>query len=268
MKGALWFFLSLLIVLMGIPPSWAQKMEPREIMGQSLLAQFYPGGDFRAKVTMRLINKEGAERVREMTMLRRNSKEGGEQKYFLYFHKPSDVRGTAFLVWKYPQKDDDRWLFIPALNFVRRVAQSDKRSSFVGSDFSYEDISGRDLDDDEHRFLKEERLDGKETYVIESIPKDKGSSDYSRKLSWIDKLTFLPLKEEYYDKRGEPYRTFSADEVKQVDRFWTITKRTMKNLQTGHRTEVTSQDVGYKVGLTEDIFTERYLRNPPARWIR
>ena len=92
--------------------------------------------------------------------------------------------------------------------------------------------------------------------------------DYSRRLSWIDSERWLPLKEEYFDARNEPMRTFTADKVELTGKQWTIIARSMKNLQSGHRTEVVYREVGYDVGLKPDIFTERYLRDAPGQWVR
>jgi outer membrane lipoprotein-sorting protein len=241
-----------------------EKMSAEEIVKRSQQTFFYAGEDMKAKVRMRLINPQGGERVRAMTMLRRDEQEGGEQKYFIVFHQPADVRDMAFMVWKYPGKDDDRWLYIPAVKLVRRIAANDRRSSFVGSDFSYEDISGRDVEEDRHTLVKEESLDGRPCYVVESVPGDPGSADYSRKVSYIDRANFLPLKEEYYDRRGDLARAFTADEVKEAQGLPTVTKRTMKNLQNGHRTEVTFEEVRYNLGLSDGLFSERSLRQPPA----
>jgi len=215
---------------------------------------------------MKLINAQGNVREREMTMLRINLGKSGDQRYTIYFHGPADVKGTSFMVWKYPAKEDDRWIFVPALKLVKRIAADDKRSSFVGSDFTYEDVSGRDLEDETHALLRKESLGGRPTYVIESKPK--ASADYSRRMSWIDSERWLPLKEEYLDARNEPLRVFTADKVEQTGKQWTVTARSMKNLQSGHRTEVVYQEVGYDVGLKPDIFTERYLRDAPGQWVR
>src|SRR3989304_2108276 len=123
--------------------SQAQAFSGEEVMKKSQAAFLYPGKDFKARVVMKLINKDGQERVRELTMLRKNLGEpGGEQKYFMYFFQPADVKDMTFMTYKYPAKDDDRWLFIPALNMVKRIAAQAKRSSFVGSDFTYEDVPG------------------------------------------------------------------------------------------------------------------------------
>lgn len=243
-----------------------ENLPAKEIIAKSRLAFYYAGDDGRARVSMELINKQGQKRLRELTMLRKDYEEGGRQKYFTYFHKPTDVKDTTFMVYKYPDKDDDRWLFIPAVNLVKRIAANDKYSSFVGSDFTYEDVSGRKPEEDEHTLLREEQLNGKKCFVVESTPKE--ASEYTKRVSWIDKINYLPLKEEFYDKQNELYRQFEASEIKDINGIPTITKRLMKNTKTGHRTEVTFQEVEYNLGMGDDIFTERYLRKPPAEWIR
>ncbi len=251
-----------------LPQPSAAQPSADEIMSRAHLAMYYPGEDVRARVTMRLVSRDGQERLRELNMTRRDLQEGREQRYFIYFHRPPDVRDMTFLVWKYPGKDDDRWLYIPALKLVRRIAASDKRSSFAGSDFSYEDISGREPEEDTHKFIKEDKVGGRDAYVVESAPKDPGSVDFGRKLSWIDKARGLPLKEEYFDRRGELARVFTAEEVKEVQGFWTVTRRVMKNAQTGHWTEAVLTDVRYNQKLAPELFTERALRAPPPELVR
>jgi hypothetical protein len=172
----------------------------------------------------------------------------------------------TFMVYKYLGKDADRWLFVPAINMVRRIAARDKRSSFVGSDFTYEDISGRNLEDDTHAIVKEEKIGPRDCIVVKSVPKA-AEMEYSYKLSWIDKADFLPVKEEYFDKKGELGRVFSAEEFKDVKGHPTITKRSMSNLQSGHRTEVSFQQADYDLGIEDSLFTERYLKQPPRKWI-
>jgi len=259
--------LALLTVSWLAQPSAAQP-SPDQIMSRAHLAMYYPGEDMRARVTMRLVSRDGKERLRELTMTRRDLQDGGEQRYFIYFHRPPDVRDMTFLVWKYPGKDDDRWLYIPALKLVRRIAASDKRSSFAGSDFSYEDISGREPEEDTHKLIREDKAGARDTYVVESVPKDPGSVDFGRKLSWIDKVRGLPLKEEYFDRRGDLARVFTAEDITEIQGFWTVTRRVMKNAQTGHRTEAVFADVRYDQKLSPDLFSERALRAPPAELMR
>jgi outer membrane lipoprotein-sorting protein len=238
-----------------------------EIIQRSLESFYYGGNTMRARVSMKLINRQGNVREREMTMLRLNlGKSGGDQRYYIYFHGPADVKRTSFLIWKYPAKEDDRWIYVPALNLVKRISADDKRSSFVGSDFTYEDLSSRDLEDETRVFVRKEDLGGRPTYVVESKPKTPG--DYSRRLSWIDQERWLPLKEEYFDARNEPLRTYTAEKVEKIGEQWSVTVRTMKNLQSGHRTEVVFRETEYGVDIRSDIFTERYLRDAPAKWVR
>jgi outer membrane lipoprotein-sorting protein len=239
-----------------------------EIVRRSALVQFHAGNDMRAKVTMRLLSKGGGERIRELIMARRNVKAGGDQRYFLLFLQPADVRDMTFLVWKYPLRDSDRWLYIPAIKLVKRIAANDKRSSFVGSDFSYEDVSGRAVEEDNHALLREEKFEGKDVVVVKSIPKDEKSADFGYKISWVDKGSFVLWKEEYYDKRGSLYRVFTADEVKPIQGFPTTIRRTMKNVQTGHRTEVTYEEVKYNLALADNLFSERSLKNPPKAFAK
>lgn len=269
MSKALYLLIVGMAVLVGSAvTTQAQAPSADEIIRRSSLARYYPGDDMRARVVMRLVSQEGQERIRDMTLARRNVKAGGEQRYFIYFNRPPDVRDMALLVWKYPNRDDDRWLYIPAFKVVRRIAASDKHTSFVGSDFTYEDVSGREPEDDTHKLLREEKTAGRDAYVVESIPKDPGNADFSRKLSWIDKVRWLPLKEEYHDRRGDLARVFTAEELKEVDGFWTITKRVMKNAQSGHRTEAVFSDVRYNRKLSADLFSDRSLRAPPAQLTR
>ncbi len=269
MKRTLCGWMTVLVLICGgVSMALAQAPSGEEIMRRSHLAMYYPGEDMRTRVTMRLVSKDGGERVREMTMTRRNVKEGGEQRYFIFFHRPPDVRDLAFLVWKYPGRDDDRWLYVPALKLVRRIAASDKHTSFVGSDFSYEDVSGREPEDDAHKLLREDKVGGRDAWVVESVPKQSGSADFSRKLSWIDRGTALPLKEEYYDRRGDLARVFTAEEAKEIQGFWTVTRRVMKNVQSGHWSEAVLADVRYNQKLSSDLFSERALRAPPAELVR
>ena len=247
----------------GAPDSAAQIVE------KSQAAFYYPGADMKARVVMELITAEGKKRTRVLTLLRKNDPDGRRQRYFLYFHEPGDVRRTAFLVWKYPDKDDDRWIFIPAVNMIRRLAARDSRSSFVGSDFSYEDVSGRDVAADNHTLLREETLGNAACYVVQSTPK--AAADFSKKLSWIDKNSLLPLKEEYYDAQNQLARVFTADRIESVagkSAYPTATRRTMKNVQSGHRTEVVFESVVYDAGIEADVFSERALQQPPQKWIQ
>lgn len=279
MKAHYWLaFVLSLSLLLATAPGETQPPGPQksgaEIMETEQQAFYSQGKDMKAEIRMELVTADGKKRLRSLTMLRWNDPRSKDQKYFLYFREPADVRGMTFMVWKYPARESDRWIYVPAVDLVRRVAARDARSSFVGSDFTYEDISGRNLAASSHFLLREEKFGNRDCYVVESVPKE--PTDYMRWLSWIDKITFLSLKEEYYDVQKELTRVFTADRIESIAAaaggeqkgFPTVTRRTMKNLKTGHRTEVTFTAVVYNIGLQDAVFTERYLRNPPERWIK
>jgi len=245
-----------------------------DIMERSQRAYYFAGEDAKGMMTMELIDQKGRTRKRVLTMLRRNQEDAGQQKYFMYFHEPGDVRGLTLMVWKYPGRDDDRWIYVPAVDLIRRIAAEDKYSSFVGSDFSYEDVSGRDVSEDTHRLLGDEVLNDSEVFVVESIPRTQAA--FTRRVSWIAADSFLPLKIEYYDAQNQLQRIFTANAIEDIAAgegdarhvYRTIMKRTMENVKTGHRTEVAVTSVAYDLALSDDDFSERHMRRPPRTWIR
>lgn len=249
------------------------------IVNRANRAAYYQGEDGRAEVRMRIIDSQGRERNRELTILRRDNappedradqygedEYTGDQRFYVYFKAPSDVRNTVFMVWKHMAVDqsDDRWLYLPDLDLVKRISASDKRTSFVGSHFFYEDISGRNPNLDEH-----ELADVTDTYfILDNTPKNPENVEFSRYRMWIHRDTYLPIQIEYYDKRGEAYRRYTVENVSRPQDYITVTRAKMADLQSGGRTIVEYTDVAYDVGLPKDIFTERYLRKPPMEYIK
>lgn len=246
----------------------ASAQDANEIMKKSHMNYYYAGEDGKSEVVMRLIDDKGNERIRKFTMLRLDKEDGGDQMYYTYFFEPSDVARMTFMVHKNAEGNDMRWIFVPALNLVRPISADDKNSSFVGSDFSYEDVSGRHFSEDNHTFVEESTLDGKAVYVIESTPKDEGYDGFARKVSYIDKETYLPLKEEYYNDKGELERVFLAEKIETVGGIPTVTTRSMENVKKDQKTIVEFSSIEYGIGVDESIFTERYLQNPPRQYIR
>jgi len=262
-------FLVLIIVLFPVMMWQSVAAEDAaEIMKKSHMAYYYAGDDGVADVTMTIIDKRGKERVREFTMLRSDLAEGGAQKYFTYFKKPSDVSRMTFMVWKNPESSDDRWLYVPAVDLIKRISADDKNSSFVGSHFSYEDVSGRHWSEDNHTLVSDkEMISDRAAYLISSKPKD-DYKGFAEKKSWIDKATFLPLKEEYFDDKGELIRLFSSDSIETIDGIVTVTQRTMEDTKKGGKTTISFDNISYNQKIGEDIFTERYLKTPPREFIK
>ena len=265
---------TLLGIMLAAVAVQAQEAAPtvEEIVAKANRAAYYQGRSGRAKVSMSIKDEQGRERAREFTILRLDLEpEGdtsdtftGDQKFYVYFKRPADVNKTAYLVHKHVGRDDDRWLFLPGLNLVKRIAASDTRTSFVGSDFFYEDVSGRNPADDVHELA--ETTDT--YYVLSNTPKDPKAVEFASYKMWIHKASFIPVKAEYYDTKGEKIREAQALEVQQIQGYPTVTKSMMKDLRTGSATTISYTRVEYNIALTEDIFTERYLRNPPRAQLR
>jgi hypothetical protein len=241
----------------------AQELSIDEIVNKANLAAYYAGEDGKADVEMVITDKNGQERTREFTILRKTVKQGGEQKFYVYFNRPADVRKMVFMVWKNIDKDDDRWLYMASLDLVKRIAASDKRTSFVGSDFVYEDVSGRSLDEDEHTLV--EHKDG--YYKINNVPKNPKDVEFTSYDIWINDQTFLPEKAEYY--KGETlYRIVTAEKIDTIDGFPTVIESKVENLETGGTTYNTFSNITYNIGIPDNIFTERYLRRAPKKWLK
>jgi outer membrane lipoprotein-sorting protein len=236
-----------------------------EIVNKANEAAYYAGNDGIADVKMVITDAGDGERVREFRILRLNTGDGN-QKFYVYFKEPADVRRQVFMVWKKVKQgqDDDRWLFLPALNLVKPIAPGDKRTSFVGSDFVYEDVSGRALWEDTHDLIEETDTQ----YIVKNTPKDPGAVDFSSYTVHIDKQTFLPVKAEYLDKTGKLYRRVEATKVETVQGFPTVVESRIDDLALGGHTVNTFSNIEYNVGLKEMIFTERFLRRPPREATR
>lgn len=235
-----------------------------ELMNEMHKNYYYAGDGGSAKVTMVLTDKKGRTRERAFWMLRTDIEDMGDQNYYTYFIKPADVRKTGFLVHKKAEGNDDRWLYVPAVDLVKRIAADDRRASFVGSDFTYEDVSGRLPILDEHEFLATEEVEGKTLTVVKSVPKEAKTADYAWRKTWVDAETKLPVKEEYYNDKDEAVRRFEVGKVLTVDGFPTAVERTMTNLEKNQFTVISFDEVSYDVTLKPDQYTERILKNPPA----
>ena len=207
---------------------------------------------------------QGREQRRQFYILRRDVEEGGDQDFLVVFSQPSDVRDTAYLVKKHAGADDDRWLYLPGLDLVRRVSAGDKRTSFVGAHYFYEDVSGRGPDEDSHVLI--ETTD--EHYLLEHTPKDSSTVEFSAYQTWIDRSTFLPMKIEYRNAADEIYRRVEVLRVEEIEGNPTVTLSRVSDLAGGGQTDMQFRNIDYDLGLDESLFTERSLRNPPRQWLR
>ncbi len=249
-----------LLVLALFNTALAEDPDVETIVNKANIVAYYQGDDGKADVKMVITDKRGQTREREFIILRKDVKDGGDQNYFVYFHRPPDVRRMTYLVLKHAEmnKDDDRWLYMPDLDVVNRIAAGDKRTSFVGSDFLYEDVSGRSLDEDTHELSEITET----MYIVKNTPKKPDSVEFSYFTVAIDKKNFVPMKMEFFDKEGKLYRTIESQKVETIQGFPTVVKSLVSDLKSGSKTEMEFREVKYNIGLG-DVFQERYLRRPP-----
>ncbi len=258
MKTFLFSIITSIIVLISGSAVHAEELSADKIIEMANDASYYAGKDGSTSVKMTIVDSSGDTRIREFMILRKNM-DNKDQKFYIYFKAPADVRKMAYLVWKHADEDDDRWLWLPALNLKKRIAPGDKRTSFVGSDFFYEDVSGRGTDEDFHELVKTDNA----RYLIKNIPKEPDSVEFAYYNVWISKETFLPEKAEYYDKNSKLYRRVEAKKVVIIQGYPTVTESVASDLAAGTSTINSFENVKYDIGLKEKIFTERFLRRPP-----
>ena len=242
----------------------ADTANVKDIVTRANNVAFYQGKDGRAETRMKIVDSSGREQMRQFTILRKDTEDGGDQQFFVFFQRPSDVKRTAFLVKKHVGSDDDRWLYLPSLDLVKRISAGDKRTSFVGSDFYYEDVSGRSLTADNHTLV-----DTTDThFVIDNQPKDPGSVEFKHYKVWINKQTYVPEKTEYYDQREKLYRTVEALSQDTIDGFVTVTRMKVSDHRTGGYTFSEMRFIKYDIGIPDEVFSERSLRTPPHEWLK
>ena len=231
-----------------------------QLTGREIVDKAYnlpTGDDITSTLTMTLINKSGQTRVRKIKQFSKDL--GSVEKSIMFFLSPADVKNTSFMNWSYDSdKSDDQWIYLPALKKVKRISSDSKSDYFMGSDFTYDDLGDRKLDADTHQLLREETIDGKECYVVESISKDEDYM-YSKTITWINKDNFVGVKKEFYDEDGELLKTLTIKGVKKISGFWTITQSEMKNVQKNHKTTIQLSEIKINTGVPASKFSERMM---------
>jgi len=238
--------------------------DANEIVARANLAAYYAGTDGRSEARMIIVDAQGREQRRQFTVLRRSLEAGGDQEFLVAFSRPSDVRGTVYLVKKKVGRDDDRWLYLPGLDLVKRISAGDERTSFVGAHYFYEDVSGRGPDEDTHELV--ETTD--EHYVLRHIPKNTATVEFVSYVTWIDRETFLPVKIDYTNAAGKTYRRVEVLDAQDIGGYPTVLSSRTSDLLAGGHTDMQFRYIAYDLGIPADVFTERSLRNPPRQWLK
>lgn len=235
--------------------------------GLNLAQQVYDapnGDDFASRATMTLTEKGRQPRTRQMYTLRVD-RGGGERWLLTRFTSPADIKGVGLLTKDYPGDENDQWLFLPALDRVRRVSSSRKGGRFVGSDLFFEDLRDREVSMDHHVYKGKGKVGKLVCKVLESVPTDPDNSVYSKRISWIHPGTLIPLRVDFYqDRSDKPVKRLSVRRIKKIQGFWTVLDSTMHDLKSGHETRLTQAQVKYNQGIPERLFTSRALSDEAA----
>ncbi len=215
--------------------------------------------DFEANMTMLLKNKKGDESLRNIR-IRTLEVEGDGDKSLSIFDRPADVKGTAFLTYSHTTKPDDQWLYLPALKRVKRISSKNKSGPFMGSEFAYEDISSQEVEKYTYKYLRDEDLNGRKTFVVEQYPTYKFSG-YTRRIAWIDQERYIPLQVEFYDRKNAHLKTLTMSAYEQyLDQYWRAGKMFMQNHQTGKSTLLSWTDYKFRTGLSDADFRKDVLK--------
>ncbi len=217
--------------------------------------------DVVVEMKMTLRDSEGEETVRS---LKSKTLEGDlGNKSLTIIELPRDVRGTAFLTHEQPEGSDDQWIYLPALKRVKRIASKDKSGPFMGSEFSYEDMSSLgniQLGKYDYKYLREEKFEDQDCYVLEVTPKDEYSA-YSRFLVWYDKAEYRRQKVELFDRKNSLIKTLSFSGYKQYQgNIWRVSKMAMVNHVNGKSTDIEWSNFQFANGLDSSEFTKGMLK--------
>jgi len=212
----------------------------------------------RSVSRMVITAKNGNTSERVIEQISKDGSDGG--RTVIVFQRPASVAGTRFLTMDTASGGSDQWIYLPELGRVRRIAASQSGDSFMGTDFSYDDISSVDRESslDNHTLLREETLNGKTCYVIESIPKD-SSFKYSKTVSWIDKEQYLSYKVELYNRRGEMVKTMEMSDFRDVQGRLTPMQTKVSTVGAGTSTTIFIENMRYDDPIPEGVFTTAYL---------
>ncbi len=216
-------------------------------------------GNFTARQTMVLRNKQGQESRRQLRVRVLEVAGDGDKSMFV-FDEPRDVNGTALLIHSHRGSADGQWLYLPALKRVKRISSSNRSGSFMGSEFAYEDMSAQEVEKFSYRYVRDEPCGELTCTVSERVPVDK-KSGYRRQLVWRDKDELRVWKVEYYDRKDSHLKTLTLGNYRQyLDRYWQAGEMTMVNHLTGKSTVLTWTEYQFRTKLNDRDFTRTGLQ--------
>jgi outer membrane lipoprotein-sorting protein len=217
-------------------------------------------------IRMTLTDKDGDISTRRIQTLMAD--DNGLTKTITLFLEPASVKNTRFLTTQNESRNDDQWIYLPALRKVKRIAATEKGGSFMGSDFSYSDMSysNASIDESTHTLLREETYAGIDCFVVESVPDDRAESAYGKEISWVDKNTWLTAKVEFYaSDKSTLVKELTSEDFKQIEGRWLASRISMSTIETGHTTTLEMLQVKYDIPVNPAYFTTGFLETGRTR---
>jgi hypothetical protein len=256
--------LGCLAILAALAPATARaSLSAREIMQR---VEDRDDGDLQTSdLEMVLIDKNEKQRVRKIRSFSRDV--GPDTQSIMFFLTPADVKDTGFLTYDYDdfKRDDDQWLYLPALKKSKRIASSDKSGSFMGSDFNYSDMTDRELELYDYELMKEDEVDGHKVWQIKSVPRSKDEIDrsgYKQSVLFVRQDNYVVIRAVHWLDKGSKLRYFDVTRLEQIDGIWVPTEMTMttrSGKQTLHKTVLQMSNVKFNQDLAEAMFSVRQL---------
>jgi hypothetical protein len=215
--------------------------------------------------TLRIYDAKGRERVRQTSMASKLFENGATEKRIIRFLSPAEIKGTGMLIYDYDERNDDMWIYMPALRKTRRIISNEKSKSFMGSEFSNADMSAPSLEDFDYTITGSEVIEGTDCWIVEMIPVNEeimNKVGYDRQLAWIGKQDFVFRKAEYYDEDDDLFKQMISSGVRQIDpsgKKYMATRMEMNNMQNGRKSVMTIDKIQYNPNVKEEYFTLGYL---------
>ena len=253
------------IALLLALPAVAQAKDPtaKEVVTRAWNTSKLPGSEMISTLT--ILNKKGDKRVRKTASVSKLYDDGKTEKRLIRFLSPADVKGTGLLSYDYEDKDDDIWFFLPSLRKTRRIVSSEKSKAFMGSEFTYADITPGSVDDFTYKLLGAEKADGVDCWIIEATPRDKAiakENGYSKRKAWFGKADYVVRKAETMDLKGKKLRELVATGVKKIEGAadkYRPTRLESKNMQNGRSSVMDIKKLKLRAEIPDKYFTTRYL---------
>jgi outer membrane lipoprotein-sorting protein len=215
--------------------------------------------DLTAKMTMTLRNRQGDETTR-FIKFKTLEVPGDGDKSMSIFNTPADIKGTAMLTFSHKLDPDDQWLYLPALKRVKRISSKNKSGPFMGSEFAFEDLGSQEYEKYAHKYLRDEVIDGMDSFVVERVPQYKYTG-YTRQEVWFDKKEYRLIKIVFYDRKNSLLKTLTySDYNKYIDQYWRAGKMYVENHQTQKSTTLLWDDIVFKTGLSKRDFDKNSLK--------